>query len=337
MTTGSAASSLQDNSLLGLGGGLVAIVAAGYVCSWAGLSQSTTTSVMGLAIGVPAAVELRMKSRRRNMDADIARIQRGELRRPVGLVVMLLAAAIVLLDSGFALLLTEVSSLINHVASSAKIEVSTANVLVAPMAGIFMAIFGMCLFLSSSYASHYFGNRPYLWTAAAVGCALAVREVVVVMVVRGSKSGSQVQNFARTAYGSVAGILAAEVVASLGILVVCMVGAWLGRRYHDGFLAKKLAHVEGKAAREAANQRQSTHQSQTTAAQASAQDSSTPQNSAPKLVTLVSRPNDSPSAPDSHRTADPIKQIEKLAHLRDTGALTEEEFQAKKTEILCRI
>jgi hypothetical protein len=335
MTTGPAASRLQDNSLLGLGGGLVAIVAAGYVCSWAGFSQATTTSVMGLAIGAPAAVELRMKSRRRNIDVDIARIQRGELRRPVGLVVMLLAAAIILLDSGFALLMIDISGLINHVASSAKIEVTTANVVVAPLAGILMAIFGMCLFLISSYASHYFAKRPYLWTAAAVGCALAVREVVVVLL--GSKSGSQVQNFARAAYGSLAGMLAAEVVASLGILFVCMVVAWLGRRYHDEFLAKKLAEMEGKAAREAAKQHQSTQQSQTTATQASAQDSSTPQNSAPKLATLVSRPNDSTSAPDSHRTSDPIKQIEKLAHLRDTGALTEEEFQAKKTEILCRI
>jgi Short C-terminal domain len=31
------------------------------------------------------------------------------------------------------------------------------------------------------------------------------------------------------------------------------------------------------------------------------------------------------------------EQIEKLAHLRDAGALTDEEFQAKKTEILGRI
>ncbi|MDT5167204.1 MAG: hypothetical protein QOD02_519, partial [Mycobacterium sp.] len=122
---------------------------------------------MGLAIGAPAAVELRMKSRRRNIDVDIARIQRGELRRPVGLVVMLLAAAIILLDSGFALLMIDISGLINHVASSAKIEVTTANVVVAPLAGILMAIFGMCLFLISSYASHYFAKRPYLWTAAA--------------------------------------------------------------------------------------------------------------------------------------------------------------------------
>jgi hypothetical protein len=116
-----------------------------------------------------------------------------------------------------------------------------------------------------------------------------------------------------------------------------MVGVWFGRRYHDAFLAKKLARMEGKAAREAAKQHESSLQSQTTATQASAQDSNAPQNSAPKLVTLISRPSDLPSAPDNHRTSDPFMEIEKLAHLRETGALTEEEFQAKKTEVLCRI
>jgi Short C-terminal domain len=55
------------------------------------------------------------------------------------------------------------------------------------------------------------------------------------------------------------------------------------------------------------------------------------------LVPLVSRPSESPSAPDLHPTRDPYEEIEKLAHLRKTGALTEEEFQAKKTEILGRI
>jgi hypothetical protein len=111
----------------------------------------------------------------------------------------------------------------------------------------------------------------------------------------------------------------------------------LGRRYHDEFLAKSLARMQAKVEREAAKQHQSTLQSETTATQASAQDSNAPLNSAPKLVTLVSQPNDLPSAPDNPRTSDPIKQIEKLARLRDAGALTEEEFQAKKTEILCRI
>jgi hypothetical protein len=334
MTTGLAASRLQDNSLVGIGAGFVAIVAAGYVCNWAGFSQATTTSVMGLAIAVPAAVELQIKSRRRDTNVDIARMQRGDLRRPVGLMVMLLAAAIILLDTAFGAMIDGVKSVLNHLVSAGKINIRTANVMGYPLVGVQPLILGMCLFLVASYASHYFAKRPYLWTATAVGCALAVRELVVF----GLRSTSGIKPLiSNDAYGSLAGLLVAEVVGDVGFLIVCMVGAWLGRRYHDAFLAKKMARMESKAAREAAKQPQSTLQSQTTATQASAQDSNAPQNSAPKLVTLVSQPSDLPSAPDNHRTGDHFKQIEKLAHLRETGALTEEEFQAKKTEILGRI
>jgi Short C-terminal domain len=327
MTTGPAALRLQDNSLLGISAGVVAAVAAGSVCKWAGLPDPATTSVTVLALGVPPAVELRIKSRRRDTNVDIARIQRGELRRPVGLVVILLAAAIVLLDSAPGIMIWGISPVLS------RLEDNTAKVVGGPLLGTTPVIVGMCLFLVASYASHYFATRPYLWTAIAVGCALAVRELVVLAM----WSVSSFKSFVRETYGSLAGILVAEVLAYLGgLLFICMVGAWLGRRYHDAFLAKRLARMEGKAAREAANQHQSTPQSQTTPTQASAQDSNALQNSAPKLMNLVG-PNDLPSAPDNHRTSDPIKQIEKLAHLRDAGALTEEEFQAKKTEILCRI
>jgi hypothetical protein len=334
MTTGPSASRLQNNSLLGLGAGLVAVAAAGIVCHWAKFDPTTTTSVTALAIGLPAAVELQIKRRRRDTNVDIARIQRGELHRPVGLVVMLLAAAILLLDTALGYIGAGIPSVLQRLVSAGKIETSTATVVGASLLTIIPIILGMCLFLVASYASHYFLKRPYLWTAIAVGCALAVRELVVLWV--GSTSDT-FKSFFQEAFGSLAGLLVAVVLINLGYLFICMVGAWLGRRYHDEFLAKKLARMEGKAAGEAAKQQQSTLQSQTTATQASAQDSSAPQNSAPKLVTPVSRPNDLPSAPDNDRTWDSFKQIEKLAHLRDTGALTEEEFQAKKTELLCRI
>lgn len=45
-----------------------------------------------------------------------------------------------------------------------------------------------------------------------------------------------------------------------------------------------------------------------------------------------------PPAPTYQSTgADPLKQIEKLSELRDKGALTQEEFDQKKTELLKRI
>lgn len=333
MTTAPATSRLQDNSLLGLGAGVVAIAVAGYLCKLAGFPPEATTGVIAVTGSVPAAVELRIKSRRRDTNIDIARIQRGELRRPVGLVVMLLAAAIVLLDTALGAMTTGIPSVLNLLMNAGKIEIGTAKVVVS-FAGVLPIIAGMCLFLIASYASHYFDKRPYLWTATAVGCALAIRELVLF----GFRSTSAAKILIEM-YGSLAGLLLAAVLIYLGFLFICMVGVWLGRRYHDEFLAKKLARMEGNAVKEAAKQHQSSLQNQTTATQASTQNSNAPQNSAPKLVTPISRPNDLPSAPDNHRTSDPdpIKQIEKLAHLRDTGALTEEEFQAKKTEILSRI
>jgi hypothetical protein len=222
---------------------------------------------------------------------------------------------------------TEIPAVLQQLTRAGENEISTAKVVAASLVGTVPVIFGMCLFLVSSYASHYFAKRPYLWTTTAVGCALAIRELVVLMF----------KSALRQIDPSLAHWLLIEVVGYLlCVLFICMVGVWLGRRYHDEFIAKKLARMEGKAAREAAKQHQSTPQGQTTATQASAQDSSAPQNSALQLVTLISRPDDLPSASENHQTS-PIKQIEKLAHLRDTGALTEEEFQAKKTEILYRI
>ena len=327
MTARPAASAFQDNSFIGIGAGLVAVVAAGYVCSWAGFSQPTTTSVMALAIGVPASVELQIKGRHRDINVDIAHIKRGDLHRPVGLVVMLFAAAIVLLDSASGYIMDSISDVLHDLKSAGKIGVSAAKVGL-PLIGIQPVIEGMCLFLVASYASHYFAKHPYIWTATAVGCAFAIRELVVLI----SSSVSGGLGELGEIYGSLANLLMAEVVASLGILFICMVGTWLGRRYHDEFVAKKLAHMEAKAA----NQQQSILQNQTTAPQASPQDSNAPQNSPANLVTL-SRPNGLPSAPDNHRTSDPVKEIEKLAHLRDTSVLSEEEFQAKKTELLGRI
>jgi hypothetical protein len=328
MTTEPATSRLQDNSLLGLGAGLVAAVAAAYVCKLAGFPPEATPGVVAVAGGVPAGVTLRIKSRRRDTNVDIARIQRGELRRPVALVVMLLAAAIVLIETAYGLLVDGFGVLIR----SGKIGISTAQV-VEPLVTVCpLMLIGICYFLVASYTSHYLGKYPYLWTAAAVGCALVVRALVVWVLWESLlKSAMDLMGFSRPIF------LLRVVGFYLVVLIICMVGVWLGRRYHDEFLAKKLARVKGNAAREAAKQHQSTLQNQTTATQASTQDSSAPQNSAPKLVTLISRPNDLPSAPDNHRTSDPIKQIEKLAHLRDTAALTHEEFQAKKTELLCRI
>lgn len=321
MTTGPAAPRSQDDSLIGVSTGLVAAVTAGVLCRLTGeqeLTQYVVPLVVSLAMGVPPAVQLRIKSRHRDKNVDIARIERGELRRPVALVLMLLAAAILLLDSAAGAVDGEIGVIKQQLTRAGKWELGSVQVVAGTLVTILSMILGMCFLLVASYASHYFAKRPYLWTTVAVGCALAVRELVVL-------------SYKTDLADLLVPLMVSEVLAYLGILSICMVGVWLGGRYHAAFLARKLARMDGKAARQ-----RSTPRSQTTTTQAPSPDSNAPQDSAPKLATLVSS-GVLPSAPDNHRTSDPIKQIEKLAHLRDAGVLTEDEFQAKKTEILCRI
>jgi hypothetical protein len=325
MTTGPTALPLPNSSILGISAGALAAVAAGSLCKWAGLPDPATTTVTVLALSVPPAVELKLKSRHRNTAVEIARLQRGELHRPVGLVVILLAALINLLDSAPGLVTLGIAT------ATKGLNGNIAKVLTGFGGGLYF-VSGMCLFLATSYASHFLARRPYLWTAIAVGCALLIRELIVMLTMQTTDS---FKGFIKEMYGSSTVLLLAEAVGYLsGILFVCMVGVRVGGSYHEAFLAKKLARTKSKAP----EQDPSTPQSQTSAeTHTLVQGPPAPQDSAPKLATLIGESKDLLSASDGHHTSDPMEQIEKLARLRDMGALTEEEFQAKKTEILVRI
>jgi Short C-terminal domain len=48
-------------------------------------------------------------------------------------------------------------------------------------------------------------------------------------------------------------------------------------------------------------------------------------------------PKAPPDAPTSAAPEDPFAQIERLGELRDTGLLSDEEFEAKKAEVLGRM
>ena len=51
----------------------------------------------------------------------------------------------------------------------------------------------------------------------------------------------------------------------------------------------------------------------------------------------IERTADSGSAGQSKATSEPIEQLRQLSELRDAGVLTDEEFEAKKADILGRI
>lgn len=55
------------------------------------------------------------------------------------------------------------------------------------------------------------------------------------------------------------------------------------------------------------------------------------------VMELVTRPSSSSTAPTQPAGDAMLEQIRKLGELRDAGFLSEEEFQAKKAELLGRI
>jgi Short C-terminal domain len=323
MTTQPAVSRFEGHTLVGLGASAISAVSVGGLLAIIhGIPGAVVGPLTATAAYLPAAIDYRMQSRRRNKAEDIALLQKGELRRPTAL-------AVVMLVTGLAAVILLVDSLLGGISSLPDFDKSRGAEIGFYVVAVTIEMV-VCFFIMS-YASHYLGAYPYLWTAVAVVLTAGFRILLLWwFCLRSSAPPAWRVHANATLWFVIAGFY----VIMLG---VALVATWYGMRHHDQFLAKQLAREQSKATREATKQRESSLQSQATETQASPQDSSAPQNWAPKLVTLVNRPNDSPSAPDIHPTRNPFKEIEKLARLRDTGALTEEEFQAKKTEILRRI
>jgi Short C-terminal domain len=247
MTSEPAAARFDQRSLMGVSTSIGAAVLVALVCTQLQAPPWVTGPLTAGAGALPAAIEYSRQGRRRNVTDDILRIRQGELRRPVGLVVVMLTPALLL-------------------------------------AAEFGAPGSLVAFFSASYASHYLGKHPYRWTVVAAGMAYIIYTIVEATLGIGKSLNGW--------------LLVLDFAYPLTMLIASLAGTWYGRRHHDQFLAKKLARLERKAAKQAAK-RQSTLQRFT--------------------------------------AQDPFQEIEKLARLRETGALTEEEFQAKKTEILGRI
>jgi hypothetical protein len=277
------------------------------VCAQLKLLPGVTGTLVSGAGALPAAIEYRLLGRRRNVADEISRIRQGELRRPVGLVVIMLAAALFL-----AVVMADAA------VGARALATSLPGVTLVALTGLIAAALA---FFISWYASHYLGKHPYRWTVVAVGGVFIIIEV--------ANLGSFGAGWRFVLYLS-----SVTFAHSSLVLNASLAGVWCGRRRHDKFLAKKLARLERMAAKEAAKRPESTLKSQGTGIQASAQDFSAPQDVVPIAVNVVTQPNGSPSSPHDLPVRDPFEQIEKLAHLWDIGALTAEEFQAKKSEIL---
>jgi hypothetical protein len=219
MTHQSAASRFEGYSLLAIGTGVAAAVGVGLVCHLLQLPQEVQGPLTGSAVGIPAAIDYHLKARRRDLREDIARIQRNDLRRPLGVVVAMFAAA---------LLAIEQAGMFSGLRG--------AGFLLAFVLGL------VADFFIASYASHYVGEHPYRWTTVAVVCAC------VAQLLRLIPSG-HVKIYGNLYWRGEAHIGASHLGLGLGWLVtlaVCSAGSWYGRRHHEKFLAKKLARMQRK-------------------------------------------------------------------------------------------
>jgi hypothetical protein len=319
MTTQSTVSRFDQRSLLGIGVSVGAAVAVERLCKSLGVSDPLTGTLTAGAASLPAAAAYSLQGRRRNVTDEIWRLRQGELRRPITPVVVMLTAALfvaeVIANDVVKRKLGQPYSIIEAIGPRLSFWYEIDYIFIGLIAGALA-------FFISWYASHYLGKHPYRWTVVAVGVVFILIEAVGVAN-RDYYPTWRNYHFLSDAFAY-----------NLMVLNASVAGAWCGRRRHDKFLAKKLARLERKAAKQAAKRPEPTLQSQATGMQASAEDSSAPQD----LVPIATQPNGAPpSLPQNLPTRDPFEQIDKLLHLRDKGALTEEEFQAKKSEILGRI
>ena len=282
-----AASRFHEGSILGIFAGLVSVVAVGLLCDATGAPYAVQSAATAGAVGLPAAIEYSIKARRRDKIKDVSRIRQGELRRPIGLVLAMFAAVLFLVDSmigrTFAVALAE-GYPVSH----------TTAIMLAIFGVLIVGVFG---FFASSYASHYLGKKPYLWTAVAVGSIFVLRVLLLLVEYRVTPAEDRA---VLAEYGVMPRVLLRLFVAYLIYLGACLAGVWYGRRRHGEFLAKKLARMQSKASRAAGNE-------------------------------IAAHP------PSQASGLDLLELLRKLGDLRDAGVLTEEEFQAKKTEILARI
>jgi len=313
MTSEPAAARFDQRSVIGLSTSIGAGVLVALVCAQLHVPPGVSGTLTAGAGALPAAIDYSRQGKRRNVTDEISRLRQGELRRPVGLVVVMLTAALFLAE-----VIAEVIDHSRALPLPLWLRVETELVFVGLIAGALA-------FFISWYASHYLGKHPYRWTVVAVGAVFVLMVATFAVTIHGFTWEDQA-HFWSNFFGSNSIMLNAS-----------LAGVWCGRRRHDKFLAKKLVRLERKAAKEGAKRPEPTPQSQATGMQASAPDSSAPHDFVPFAMNVATQPNGPPSPPHNLRTRDPLKQIEKLLQLRDIGALTEEEFQAKKAEILGRI
>jgi hypothetical protein len=198
-----------EKSLADLGLSVAALFITVWVCKAAELDSNITTGLSGMAVLLPAAIKANVKKQQLTSQQEVAALEGGHMGRPLGLVLSLFIGAIIILDSvgGYLAISLAVDSPRN-----AETIIYTGT-----------AILAVVVFLIASYASHYMGDEPYLWTAVGIGGVVVVRLAILGL-------------FDLLVDPWIQGVI----VGHLIYLVAALAGTWYGRQNHDKFIAARL-------------------------------------------------------------------------------------------------
>jgi hypothetical protein len=289
----------DQRTLLGICASIVSAGLAAGLTKAIGLPDYWQSSITAGAIGVPAAIELYVKSHRRDPEEDVALLRQGELRRPIAPVVIVeaLLLTIVYFGSSYPLFLIDVTNPWGRVLYIALTAAPIAAAIVIALR-----------------ASHYFGSRPNVWTSVAVFCATVFAPLVFTLRANTVFPGSTATDLSKFVNDAQFTQLAMAWTFGKGVvlLVVCLIGVRFGRARRDKFLRRLLARAERKVARTKPVGPSARRAGSGVDAKAAADD---PQLSKP----------------------DPFEKLRLLAELKEAGAITKAEFRAKKAQILDNI
>ena len=215
MSDGAVLASNRESNVLALVA-VFAAVAVGLICSFLAVSADVAGALVSATGAIPAGIGLYRSRKRRDPSADLRRLRQGELRRPVALVVVLLAVSLLAWDS-----------LVGAIIGSAA---AVTGWVMLSWLGILLTYVGA--FVLALYAGHYLGSNPYALGSIAVVGMLVARVAILMATLEALGLGDQ------TAY------YLAWMLLHIGTWAAVLLGISVSRRRQERFIAEKAAKLE---------------------------------------------------------------------------------------------
>lgn len=215
----------NERSYLGLAISAVLFIVCNFVTSLLHLPDGvggTVSSIVGLA---PTAVALRYRRERTDTRSDVEALSRGQLVRPLPLVITGFAFALFILDS----LIGGVIGYLGGLGASTEADAEFALVVGVVTVGIPGEI--VAVLFMSRYAARFMGQTPIRWLGVAVAGYLLMRVVVLSIYL------AIAPNFLGL---SIAEAIPYAIVVAAGMFGICCLGALWARKRQLEFVASRL-------------------------------------------------------------------------------------------------